>query len=200
MTNCRVVDSLRNANPDPSGCVLAFVHLGQVIKTPIKRDPPWDYGRLDIIAAIELVVCYMGACLPMLGACLVLLFPDRFGPSRTCSSSKPQSSRWTVAQGEQGTLMAKPKRVMSAQRASVRVSRSPGSSLDEVEMPMVRPKSSKWDLEMASDTQPLAAEPVHVMYQYQADTELGVSASKKYEGGRWIARDCRTVGQAQEAK
>lgn len=150
------------------------------MRTPIKRDSPWDYGRLEIIAASELVVCYMGACLPMIGACLGLVFPNRFGASRSGTRS---SKRWTTrTQAEKNTVGRSKIKVTST--VSVRVSTSPANTLAGLELPMMRPKD-EWDVHVSSsDTQPLTPAAAHVTYKKNGDTEEGVSAADAYERGR----------------
>lgn len=65
-----------------SGCLAAIARLVSVIENRDIIDPTWQYASMGAWSGIELVVVYMGACLPLMRGFLGLVWPRKFGQAK----------------------------------------------------------------------------------------------------------------------
>lgn len=65
-----------------SGCLAAIARLVSIIENRDIIDPTWQYASMGAWSGIELVVVYMGACLPLMRGFLGLVWPRRFGQAK----------------------------------------------------------------------------------------------------------------------
>lgn len=62
-----------------SGCLAAIARFISIIENRDIIDPTWQYASMGAWSGIELVVVYMGACLPLMRGFLGLVWPTKFG-------------------------------------------------------------------------------------------------------------------------
>lgn len=65
-----------------SGCLAAVARLVSIIENRDIIDPTWQYASMGAWSGIELVVVYMGACLPLMRGFLGLIWPKKFGQAK----------------------------------------------------------------------------------------------------------------------
>lgn len=65
-----------------SGCLAAIARLVSIIENRDIIDPTWQYASMGAWSGIELVVVYMGACLPLMRGFLGLVWPRKFGQAK----------------------------------------------------------------------------------------------------------------------
>ncbi|KAG6354980.1 hypothetical protein INS49_004061 [Diaporthe citri] len=64
------------------GCLAAIARLASIIENRDIIDPTWQYASMGAWSGIELVVVYMGACLPLMRGFLGLVWPRKFGQAK----------------------------------------------------------------------------------------------------------------------
>lgn len=69
----------RLTQPLASGCLAAIARLVAIIENRDIIDPTWQYASMGAWSGVELVVVYMGACLPLMRGFLGLVWPAKFG-------------------------------------------------------------------------------------------------------------------------
>lgn len=77
---CPRIDTL--TRPVDSGCLAAVARLVSIIENRDIIDPTWQYASMGTWSGIELVVVYMGACLPLMRGFLGLVWPTKFGQAK----------------------------------------------------------------------------------------------------------------------
>ncbi|KAJ4395918.1 hypothetical protein N0V93_000134 [Gnomoniopsis smithogilvyi] len=130
------------------GCLAGIVRLVQVIKEPVTIDLTWDNAKPELLAGLELTICYMGACLPMLTACLSSFFPKYFGNSTRSAtlepSKMPGSLSDQVARNLQSKSQSHATRRASLQPMELSLMRAGHSDgdWDRIPSPPLTPKST----------------------------------------------------------
>lgn len=151
-----------------SGCLVGIIRLVQIIKDPYTHDPTWYYAKLEILAGIELTICYMGACLPMLTACLSSFFPKYFGNTSRSATVEPTKTPGSLSEQLARNLQSK------SQPHTTR-----RGSLQPMELSLMRAGHGDGDWDRIPSP-PLTPAPTYQGHGRDSDPEIGEHVEERY--------------------